>query len=170
CLYALCELGRRGDAEILALPTILQEQQHPRHGHYHGIERLDFDVPYMEYPILCAKMRRVSSRIMQPADQIDDCLRDVGNYQPLISHVGGAGQQRDVAAFIEADMADVDVFVSLDGKFIRPFRQIEKKLRQLGVRTHVMRPSEFCNEAQLQPIPFPAPNPRQAMGTCPPVR
>ena len=170
CLYALCELGRRGDAEILALPTILQEQQHPRHGHFHGVEKLDFDVPYLEYPILCAKMRRVSSRIMQPADQIDGCLRDVGNYQPLISHVDGVGQQKDVAAFVEADMADVDVFVSLDGKFIRPFRQIEKKLRQNGVRTHVMRPSELCDEAQLQPIPFPAPNPRQAMGTCPPVR
>lgn len=67
-------------------------------------------------------------------------------------------------------MADIDVFVSLDAKFINPFRQIENKLREVGVRTLVMRPSELCRAARLEAIPFPPPNPRQSMGSPPPER
>jgi hypothetical protein len=169
-IYALCELCRRADAEILILPSISQERQHPRHGHYHGLERLDFDVPFTPYPILCSKMRSASSRIMTSEEKSEGCLRDVAHYGPLLQHLIGKGQRKDVAAYIEADMADTDVFVSLDGKFINPFRQIENKLREAGVRTLVMRPSEFCKEAKLQPIPFPPPNPRQSMGSSPPER
>lgn len=168
CIYALCELGRRGDAEILDLPVIRQERNHSRHEYYDGLERLDFDVPYLEYPIICSKMRRVSARFM--TSEVDGCLRDVAHYAPMIQHLTGAGQLRDVAAFMEADMANVDVFVSLDGRFIRPFRDIEAKLRRSGVQTFVMRPSELCHLSELQPIPFPQPNARQSMGASPPER
>ncbi len=170
CIYALCELGRRADAEILILPSVSRERQHARHGYYHGLERLDFDVPFVPYPIVCSKMRYVSSRIITSEETGVGCLRDVAHYGPLFQHLVGEGQRTDVAAYVEADMADVDVFVSLDGKFINPFRQIESKLRKAGVRTLVMRPSEFCEEAKLQPIPFPPPNPRQSMGSPPPER
>lgn len=171
-IYALCELGRRGDAEIIDLPMVRVEKHahQVRHGRYHGIERLDFDVPYIPYPIRCSRMKSYSSRIMTELNAKDDCERDVALYSALISHVNGKKQIRDVACFIQADMADVDVFISLDGNFIKPFRQIEHKLRSNGVRTLVMRPMEFCEAAELKPIPFPPPNPRQAMGTSPPER
>ncbi|WP_448325544.1 hypothetical protein [Sulfitobacter sp. M13] len=169
-IYALCELGRRGDAEILKLPTVSRERQHPIHGHYHGLERLDFDVLFTHYPILCSKMRRVSSRILTSSETPEGCLLDVANYAPMVQHLKGEGQLKDVQANIEADMADVDVFISLDAKFINPFRQVEAKLRKANVRTLVMRPSEFCKEAKLLPIPFPSPNPRQSMGSPPPKR
>jgi hypothetical protein len=170
-IYALCELGRRGDAELFDLPTTSRERQHPIHGHYHGLERLDFDVPFTRYPIkFCEKMRRVSSRIVASSETTDGCLFDLADYTPMTKHLQGKGQLKDVKAYIEADMADVDVFVSLDARFIKAFRQIEAKLRKAGARTLVMRPSEFCREANLRPIPFPAPNPRQSMGSPPAKR
>lgn len=168
-IYALCELGRHGDAEILTLPIISTETKHRRHRSGHGAERLDYGVPFTPYPIICKKMKYSSSRILNN-DPDDECLRDVAHYGPLLAHLKGDGQRKDVRAYMEADIADADVFISLDGKFINPFRQIESKLRENGVRTLVMRPSEFCKEANLRPIPFPPPHPRQSMGTSPPER
>lgn len=171
-IYALCEIGRRGDAQIIDLPVIRAEKRahSAMHGVFHGTERLDFDIPYTPYPVQCTRMASYSSRIVGDPSAIDTCFRDVAHYGALINHIAGKGQINDVAAFMQADMADVDVFISLDEKFIRPFRQIEERLRNSGVRTMLMRPKQFCVEACLKPIPFPPPNSRQAMGASPPRR
>lgn len=172
CIFAICELGRRGDAEMIDLPIVTAERRsHPRrHGHFHGIERLDFGMQYTNYPVVCAKMQLYSSRLVQKLTESDPCFRDVANYAALQLHLPGKGQIKDVVAFMQADLADVDVFISLDGDFLRPFRQVEKKLRSQGIRSHAMTPSEFCTTANLMPIPFPDPDPRQAMGASPPNR
>lgn len=171
-IYALCELGRRGDAEIIELPLVAEERRahQVRHGYYHGIERLDYDIPHTPYPIRCSRMKSYSSRLSSDLGAKDDCERDLGLYNTLISQITGKKQIKDAVCFTQADMADVDVFTSLDRKFIERFRQIEPKLRSDGVRTLVMRPKEFCEAAELKPIPFPPPNPRQAMGAFPPER
>lgn len=93
-IYALCELGRRHDAEIIEVPTVTIEKRHSRHGHYHGQERLDFKVPYTPYPISCGKMKNSYARLITGQQTADECWRDLPYYPALIAHLTGEKQKK----------------------------------------------------------------------------
>lgn len=168
-LNALCQLALDETLDFVMLPSIRKEMKGTAFAPIHGVERLDRGIHYLEPEIQCERMKFALSYVVRGSEERldDDCIADVGKFDALIKHASGEGQRLDTWHFIQAELSGIDVFLSADKKFLGAFRQVEPTLRKRGVRTLLMKPTEFCEKAKIAPIVPPPANPRAARGGPP---
>ncbi|KKK55361.1 hypothetical protein LCGC14_3075310, partial [marine sediment metagenome] len=169
-VFSLCELAKSGEIEFYDLPTLKDERQKAldRFALFHGERRLDHEVVYKAIPFICPRLQRISSHItprtMADLEEIG-CFIDIGRYAILLSHA--KKQALDSWHYVYADQFGIDIFLTLDKKFIKPFRQVEEKIRARGCTTLVLTPQECCKKLRLVPIPPPKADPRSILSGNP---
>ena len=156
-INALCQLVREGQMALYAIPTIEDERRKsPRHHSDHwGCVNIDHDIKYNDLGFECARMQFTLSKMRGnpfPKEK-EDCSISVGRHALMLQHFSGKRQSRDAWHLMLCDSFGVEIFFTCDAKFLSRHHQLRDKLQSWGIRTRVMRPSEFCKELGIAGIP-----------------
>ncbi|TCM80495.1 hypothetical protein EV216_1206 [Rhodovulum steppense] len=166
-LYSLCELARNGTVTFVLLPTVEGEKAEAKDKHSRslGCTPLDHGIRYQQLEFSCTRMKFSHSVSWGPLTKRkeDECKFDIGRHSLIFHHLRGKSQQKDAWHLMICDAFGVDVFLTVDEKFIRSFRQIEERLVNLGFGTKVMTPKEFCEACNLRPTHPPDADPQAIM-------
>ncbi len=163
-LYSILELARNDQIELVVLPTVAAEKKKAPNKFNSGMlcRPLDHDVKYTTVDFGCSRLThsRGSSWPIGPVvdRDRDECRFELGKYNRIYRHISGKSQRGDVWHFTFCDAYGLDVFLTADEKFLKPYRQIQKKLHEDGVRARALNPRELCGECNLWPTNPAAPD------------
>ena len=157
-INTLCELVRRGQMELFQIPTLEDEKRRrpDRHSDLLGCANIDHGVKVKDLRFECPRMKfslgTSRQSLFSPAEQ--DCSINLGKHHLLFEHFAGRGQFRDAWHLMLCDSFGIEIFFTCDEKFLRRYAQVRGRLNSGGLRTRVMRPSEFCRELGIPGIPI----------------
>ena len=157
-INAVCELVRRGQMELYRIPTIEEEKQRrpDRHSNHMGCANIDHGVNYLDLGFECPRMKFTVSKFRGfpfPAEK-EDCSINIGRHGQMLEQFHGKKQFRDAWHLLLCDSFGIEIFFTCDEKFLKRHQQINEKLKAWGLRTRVMRPSEFCKDLGIAEIPI----------------
>ena len=156
-INAICQLVRDGQVALYAIPTIEEERRKsPRHHSDHmGCANIDHGIKYNDLGFECPRMEYTLSKILGPSflQDKDDCSISIGRHALMLQQFSGKHQFRDAWHLMLCDSFGVEIFFTCDEKFLSRHNQIRDKLQSWGIRTRVLRPSEFCKELGIAGIP-----------------
>ena len=156
-INTICELVRNGQMDLYQVPTIEDEKRKSpkRHSDHTGCVNVDHGIKYKDLGFECGRMKFTLSKVrgFPFPQENDDCSMNIGGRAAMLQHFSGKHQSRDAWHLMLCDSFGIEFFFTCDGKFLRRYNQIHDKLALWGIRTRVMRPSEFCNELGCRRIP-----------------
>ena len=157
-INALCEMARRNELDLFAIPTIEKEKRENRHRHadHLGCVNIDHGVIYRDLGFMCPRIGYSLSNYRGFPWGIDseNCSIANGPYFEVFKHFPGKGQVGDAWHLVLCDALGIEIFFTCDEKFLRRCKQVEEKIRMAGIRTKAMRPSEFCKKLNITGIPI----------------
>lgn len=157
-INAICEMARRGQMELYSIPSVDHEKSKrpDRHTDQLGCVNIDHGIKFKDLGFQCAKMSYSLDKFRGfpfPTEQ-EGCSISIGRHGQMLKQFAGKRQQKDALHLMICDSFGVEFFFTADEKFLNRHKQVSDKLKAWGLRTLVIKPSEFCRRLGIRGIPI----------------